>query len=192
MANSDSPHLIVGITGASGIHGARLLVEKSPWPVDLIASRWGRNVAGTEYGGIQAIEKHASRVFKTEDLYAPLSSGSVPTAGMVVLPCSAHTLAQIAAGLGDSLITRSAHCQLKEHRPLILCLREAPLTLIDLENARRAAAAGAVIMPVSPPFFMFAGTDPKTVSMDDLLDAYVDRVLALLGKKSDRTWEDIR
>lgn len=192
MAKPAPPHLIVGITGASGIHGARLLVEKSPWPVDLVTSRWGRDVAGTECGGIASIEAHAQRVFKPDDLYAPLSSGSVPAVGMVVLPCSAHTLAQIAAGLGDSLITRAAHCQLKERRLLILCLRESPLTLIDLENARRIAAAGAVIMPMSPPFFMFAGTDPNKVSMDDLLDAFVDRVLALLGRPSARTWEDIR
>jgi flavin prenyltransferase len=192
MAKTSPPHLILAITGASGIHGARLLVEKSPWPVDLVASRWGREVAGTECGGLQTIETYAQRVFKPDDLYAPLASGSVPAIGMVVLPCSAHTLAQVAAGLGDNLITRAAHCQLKERRPLILCLREAPLSLIDLENARRAAVAGAVIMPVSPPFFMFAGTDPKTVSMNDLLDAYVDRVLALLGQHPVRTWEDVR
>lgn len=192
MVRTAPPHLILGITGASGIHAARLLVEKSPWPVDLVASRWGRDVAGTECGGIESIEAHAHRVFNPDDLRAPPSSGSVPTVGMVVLPCSAHTLAQIAAGLGDSLITRAAHCQLKERRPLIVCLRESPLTLIDLENARRVAAAGAVIMPMSPPFFMFAGTDPKAVSMDDLLDAFVDRVLALLGQPSTRTWEDIR
>ena len=192
MAKRDIPHIILGITGASGIHGARLLVEKSSWPVDLVVSRWGKTVAGTECGGIEAIESLVERVFSVDDLYAPLSSGSVPSAGMVVLPCSAHTLAQIAAGLGDSLITRAAHCQLKELRPLILCLREAPLTLIDLDNARRASAAGAVIMPMSPPFFMFAGADPKAVSMDDLLNAFVDRVLALLGQHPSRTWEDVR
>ncbi|MEE4114345.1 MAG: UbiX family flavin prenyltransferase [Desulfobacteraceae bacterium] len=192
MVNAAPPHLILGITGASGIHAARLLVEKSPWPVDLVTSRWGRNVAATEGGGMEAIEAHATRVFAPDDLFAPLASGSVVTVGMVVLPCSAHTLAQIAAGLGDRQITRAAHCQLKEHRPLILCLREAPLTLIDLDNARRAAAAGAVIMPMSPPFFMFADADPKTVSMDDLLDAFVDRVLTLLGQHPSRTWEDIR
>lgn len=192
MTKAAPPHLILGITGASGIHAARLLVEKSPWPVDLVASRWGRSVAGTECGGMEAIETHAKRVFTPDDLFAPLASGSVAAVGMVVLPCSAHTLAQIAAGLGDSLITRAAHCQLKERRPLVLCLREAPLTLIDLDNARRVSVAGAVIMPMSPPFFMFAGADPKTVSMDDLLDAYVDRVLALLGQHPSRTWEDIR
>jgi 4-hydroxy-3-polyprenylbenzoate decarboxylase len=192
MVNAAPPHLILGITGASGIHAARLLVKKSPWPVDLVVSRWGRKVAGTECGGLETIETHARRVFMPDDLFAPMASGSVASVGMAVLPCSAHTLAQIAAGLGDSLITRAAHCQLKEQRPLILCLREAPLTLIDLDNARRASAAGAVIMPMSPPFFMFAGADPKTVSMDDLLDAFVDRVLALLGQSPSRTWEDIR
>jgi flavin prenyltransferase len=187
-----TPHLIVGITGASGMHAARLLVGKSPWPVDLVASRWGREVAGTEGGDMASLEVRAARVFKPDDLYAPISSGSVATAGMVVLPCSAHTLARIAAGLGECLITRAAHCQLKERRPLIICLRETPLTLIDLDNARRAAAAGAVIMPLSPPFFMFAGRDPQSVSMDALLDAFVDRVLALLGHPPARTWEDLR
>lgn len=191
MTQADTPHLILGITGASGIHGARLLMDKSPWPIDLVISRWGEAVADTEIGGIASLQAGAVRVFAPDDLFASLSSGSVASLGMVILPCSAHTLAQIAAGLGDSLITRAAHCQLKERRPLILCLREAPLTLIDLDNARRAAAAGAVIMPLSPPFFMFAGSDPKTVSMDDLLDAFVDRVLALLGRRPARTWEDV-
>ena len=192
MVQPPSPHLILGVTGASGTYAARLLVEKAPWPVDLITSRWGREVAAAECGGIESIEALAARVFAPDDLTAPPSSGSVPVAGMVVLPCSAHSLAQIAAGLADNLITRSAHCQLKERRPLVLCLREAPLTLIDLENARRAAAAGAVIMPMSPPFFMFAHTDPQAVSMTDLLDALVERVLALLGAPLSRTWEDIR
>lgn len=192
MAVDETPHLILGITGASGIHAARLLVDKSSWPVDLVASRWGREVARLECGGMDSIEAVAARVFVADDLYAPVSSGSVPAVGMVVLPCSAHTLAQIAAGLGDSLIPRAAHCQLKERRPLVLCLREAPLTLIDLENARRAAEAGAVIMPMCPPFFMFAGADPQAVSMDDLMGAFVDRVLSLVGQPCQRTWEDIR
>lgn len=192
MATSKNPHLILGVTGASGIYAAKLLQEKSPWPVDLVCSQWGRRVAATECGSIETLQKGARRVFENDDLFAPLSSGSVPYVGMVVLPCSSHTFAQIASGSGDSLITRAAHCQLKERRPLILCLREAPLTLIDLENARRVSAAGAVVMPVTPPFFMFAGGDPHKVSMHDLLDAYVDRVLALLGKPADRNWEDIR
>ena len=192
MKKSGQSHLILGITGASGIHGARLLIEKSPWPVDLVVSRWGREVAGTECGGLQTIEAKANRVFAPDDLYAPMSSGSVPAVGMVVLPCTANTLAQIAVGFADNLICRAAHCQLKEQRPLVLCLREAPLTLIDIENARRLVQAGAIIMPMSPPFFMFATTDPQSISMHDLLDAFVDRVLALLGRPADRSWEDVR
>jgi 4-hydroxy-3-polyprenylbenzoate decarboxylase len=192
MKKTGPSHLILGITGASGIHGARLLIEKSPWPVDLVVSRWGRQVAATECGGLQAIEARANRVFAPDDLYAPMSSGSVPAIGMVVLPCTANTLAQIAVGLADNLICRAAHCQLKERRPLVLCLREAPLTLIDIENARRLVQAGAIIMPMSPPFFMFAATEPQSISMHDLLDAFVDRVLALLGRPADRSWEDVR
>ncbi|PID39950.1 MAG: hypothetical protein CR984_05715 [Proteobacteria bacterium] len=192
ISESDQPHLILGITGASGIHAAGLLVKKSNWPVDLVASQWGRKVAKTECGGLDEIEALACRVFSADDLYAPLSSGSVPAVGMVVLPCSSHTLAQIAAGLGDSLITRAAHCQIKERRPLILCLRESPLTLMDIENARRVALAGAVIMPMSPPFFMFAGKAPKKVSLHDLMAAFTDRVLAILGQPAPQTWEDVR
>ena len=192
MPENNPPHLILGVTGASGIYAARLLAEKSSWPLDLVASQWGRKVAKTECGGLEAIESLARRVFAADDLYAPLSSGSVPAVGMVVLPCSAHTLAQIAAGLGDNLITRTAHCQLKERRPLVLCLREAPLTLIDIENARRVAMAGAVVMPMSPPFFMFAGKDPRKVNLHQVMDAFVDRVLAVLGQPAAQTWEDIR
>ena len=192
MDKTASPHLILGITGASGSLAAHRLLGKSPWPVDLVCSPWGKEVAKTECGGMKAIESLAHQVFAHDDLYAPLASGSVVYRGMVVLPCSVHTLAQIAAGLGDNLIIRAAHCQLKERRPLILCLREAPMTLIDIDNARRAAQAGAVIMPMSPPYFMFAGADPQSVTLIDLMDAFVDRILAFLGKPSAATWEDVR
>jgi 4-hydroxy-3-polyprenylbenzoate decarboxylase len=111
---------------------------------------------------------------------------------MVVLPCSANTLGQIAAGLGDTLIARAAHCHLKERRPLVLGLRETPLSAIDLHNAATAANAGATVMPLSPPFFMFKGRTPHQISMHDLMAAYVDRVLALLGHPLSQTWEDVR
>jgi 4-hydroxy-3-polyprenylbenzoate decarboxylase len=94
--------------------------------------------------------------------------------------------------LGDTLIARAAHCQLKERRPLILGLRETPLTLIDLRNAVRAAEAGAVIMPLSPPFYMFKGHTPDKITLHDLMAAYVDRVLTLLGHEAATTWEDVR
>jgi 4-hydroxy-3-polyprenylbenzoate decarboxylase len=129
-------------------------------------------------------------VYGNDDLRAPISSGSSPTVGMVILPCSMNTLGHIASGLGDNLIARAAHCHLKERRRLIVCLREAPLTTIDLKNASKIACSGGVIMPLSPPFYMFGGKDPARISMKDSLAAYVDRVLAVLGHPAEETWEN--
>jgi 4-hydroxy-3-polyprenylbenzoate decarboxylase len=187
-----SLHLIVAMTGASGAYAAELLLKKSPWPTMLIASQWGRQIYAHERGSMDQLEKLASQVFDNSDMLAAPASGSVPTAGMVILPCSSNTLGQIAAGLGDTLIARAAHCHLKERRPLLLGLRETPLSAIDLKNAFTAANAGATVMPLSPPFFMFKGRPPQQISMHDLIDAYVDRVLAILGHPLSRTWEDVR
>jgi flavin prenyltransferase len=185
-------HLIVAMTGASGAYAGELLLKKSPWPTILIASKWARKIYAHECGPVAGLEKLAAQVFDNGDMLAAPASGSVPTAGMVILPCSANTLGQIAAGLGETLIARAAHCHLKERRPLVLGLRETPLSAIDLQNAAAAATAGATIMPLSPPFFMFKGRTPQQVSMHDLMAAYVDRVLALLGQPLSQTWEDVR
>jgi len=182
-------NLVLAITGATGAHAAELLIAKSPWPVTLVASRWGREVCKREGVSFDALAAGADRVVDDGDLAATISSGSVQTVGMVVLPCSAGTLGKIAAGLADSLIARAAHCHLKEHRKLILCVRESPWSLIDLDNARTVAAAGGIIMPISPPYYMAATRAPAEVTMTDLLGAYVDRVLALLGCEPERTWE---
>ncbi|HDZ20967.1 hypothetical protein LCGC14_0253930 [marine sediment metagenome] len=185
-------NLVLAVTGASGAHAAALLIEKSPWPVTLIASRWGKDVCAREGEPFETLAERADQVVDDGDLFAPISSGSVPTAGMVILPCSANTLAKLAAGLGESLITRAAHCHLKERRKLIVCVRESPWTLIDLDNARQVAAAGGVIMPLSPPYFMAADRSPAEVTMTDLLGAFVDRVLAVLGHPAEATWETLR
>ena len=184
--------LVVAMTGASGVGAAALLVARSPWPVALVASDWARKVYDYESGGFDQLAARASAVYMVDNLWAPISSGSVPTVGMVVLPCSAHSLAQIAAGMGDNLIARAAHCHLKEKRPLILCLRESPLTTIDLENATRVSTAGAIVMPLSPPFYMFHPKPLTAISAQDLLAAYVDRVLALLGQPSANNWETVQ
>jgi 4-hydroxy-3-polyprenylbenzoate decarboxylase len=192
MTRAKQPPLIVALTGASGAYAAQRLLVKAPWPTMLIASRWGREIAVQECGSFEKLAQDAGQVFEPDDLSAPPSSGSTPTMGMVILPCSINTLGQIAAGLADNLITRAAHCHLKERRPLILGLRETPLTLIDLKNAVRAASAGALLMPISPPFFMFKGKTPQQITLHDLMDAYVDRVLSVLGHRMAATWEDIR
>lgn len=192
MTSAKTPPLIVAMTGASGVYAAQLLLAKSPWPTILVASRWAREIFTRECGAIEALTRIAGQIYEPGDLTAPPSSGSTETTGMVILPCSVNTLAQIANGLADSLITRAAHCHLKERRPLILGLRETPLTGIDLQNAVRVSAAGAIVMPLAPPFFMFPGKTPEQITLHDLMNAYVDRVLSLLGRRMPSTWEDIR
>ena len=184
-------HMVVAMTGASGAYAAELLIKKSPWPTMLIASKWAREIYTHECGPFETLEKSAGRVFDNTDMMAPPASGSVPTAGMVVLPCSANTLGQIAGGLGETLIARAAHCHLKERRPLVMGLRETPLTTIDVQNASILSKAGATIMPLSPPFYMFKGRSPKDISLHDVMEAYVDRVLSFLGKPLEKTWEDL-
>ncbi len=184
-------NLVLAITGATGAHAAELLIDQSPWPVTLVASRWGREVYQRECGPFEQLAERADEVLDNADLSASISSGSVATVGMVVLPCSTDILGKVAAGLADTLITRAAHCHLKQRRKLILCVRETPWTLIGLDNARTVAAAGGVIMPISPPYYMAADRPPESVTMTDLLSAYVDRVLAVLGHPAQSTWETI-
>lgn len=189
---SNKKRLVVAMCGASGVYVTRLLLAKSPWPVLFVASPWAEKVYRRECGSFQTLLQAAQDVFAYEDMSAPIASGSTSTVGMVVMPCSANTLGHIANGLGDNLITRAAHCHLKERRPLILGLRETPLTAIDLDNAAKVAAAGGTIMPITPPFYMHEGKTPETVTLHDLMDVYVDRVFSLLGQQMGETWEDIR
>ena len=190
--NNMKRHLILGMTGASGVYASKLFIKKSPWPIDLIASNWAKVIYNRESGPFEELAVKAASIYDNKDLKSPLSSGSVPTAGMVILPCSSNTMGQVASGLCDSLISRAAHCHLKERRPLVMCLRETPLTAIDLENASRITLAGGIIMPLSPPFYMFDGKDPDKVTMVDLLTSFVDRVLSVLGHPADKNWEDVK
>jgi 4-hydroxy-3-polyprenylbenzoate decarboxylase len=184
-------NLILAINGATGIHAAERLLMKSPWPVALVASEWGKTVAAREGASFSRLAERAVKVYDDTDLAAAISSGSVPTIGMVILPCSTNTLAKVAHGIADTLITRAAHCHLKERRRLVLCVRETPWSLIDLNNAATASAAGGIVMPLSPPFYQMAGRDPDTVTMTELMDLYVDRVLAVLGHPAATTWESV-
>lgn len=183
-------NLVVAVTGASGAFAAKRLVEKSPWPVTLVASAWGKDVYARECGDFAELAARAKNVYADDDLAAPVASGSVATVGMVILPCSTDMLGKIANGIADTLVSRAAHCHLKERRPLVVCVRETPWTRIDLSNGERLAGAGAVVMPVSPPYYMFGDTAPEKVSMRDLLDAFVDRVLGVLGNPPARNWEN--
>jgi flavin prenyltransferase len=114
-------------------------------------------------------------VLPNKDIGASIASGSYVVDSMVVVPCSMGTLAAIAGGVSDDLVSRAADVMLKENRRLVLCVRDTPFNRIHLENMLRAQQAGAVIMPAIPAFYH----QPKTV--DDLVTQYVCRVLAQIG-----------
>ena len=109
------------------------------------------------------------------DIGAAIASGSHPSNGMIILPCSMGTLAAVALGLADSLIARAADVALKERRPLLLCVRETPFNRIHLRNMTLAAEAGATIFPVIPSFYN------QPVDSTEMAKQFVYRVLAHIG-----------
>jgi 4-hydroxy-3-polyprenylbenzoate decarboxylase len=109
------------------------------------------------------------------DIGASIASGSYPSSGMIVLPCSMGTLASIAHGLAETLVSRAADVTLKERRPLILCVRETPFNRIHLRNMQLASDAGAVIFPVIPAFYN------RPVDSTEMARQFVYRVLAHIG-----------
>ena len=182
-------NLTVALTGASGsIFGQHLLraLERDArvTHVDFIASENSLRVIAEELhvGGrseliTKLLGKPSAKIQQhTEsDIGAGPASGSYPSAGMIILPCSMGTLAGIANGLASNLIERAADVSLKERRPLILCVRETPFNKIHLRNMQLAADAGATIFPVIPAFY----NEPATT--DDMVRNFVDRVLAHFG-----------
>src|SRR5688572_33268617 len=171
--------IIVGITGATGaIYGVRILerLREAGAETHLVISRWGARTLlhETPYTREQ-VEALASVTYAPSDMGAAISSGSFQTAGMIIAPCSAKTLAAIAHGYGENLIQRAADVVLKERRKLVLAVREAPLSEIHLENMLKLSRMGAVILPPMPAFY----NHPVTV--DDIVDHTVARVLDQFG-----------
>lgn len=174
-----------GITGASGApYAVRLLraLNESATPTRLIISSYGWRLLAEETGieGLEALQRATgdwSRVelYDSLDRGATPASGSAPSGGMVICPCSMGTLASIAAGTSRNLVERAADVALKERHPLILVPRETPLSLVHLENMTRLTRAGAVIMPAAPGFYH----RPEAIS--DLVDFVVARILDHLG-----------
>jgi 4-hydroxy-3-polyprenylbenzoate decarboxylase len=121
------------------------------------------------------VEALAHTIYAPGDMGAAISSGSFQTAGMVIVPCSAKTLAAIAHGFGDGLIHRAADVVLKERRKLLLSVREAPLSDIHLENMLKLSRMGAVILPPMPAFY----NNPR--SLTDIVDHTVARMLDQFG-----------
>jgi len=182
-------HLTVAITGASGaILGRELLraleADDRVSRVHFVASENSLRVLAEELGisgRANLLEKLLGAAptktiqHSDSDIGAPIASGSHPSAGMIVLPCSMGTLATIALGLANTLIARAADVTLKERRPLILCARETPFNRIHLRNMTLAAEAGATIFPVIPAFYL------KAADSTELARQFVCRVLAHVG-----------
>jgi flavin prenyltransferase len=171
--------LIVGITGATGvIYGVRLVerLREAGVETHLVISRWGARTLQHETRYTREhVEALATATYKPDDMGAAISSGSFPTAGMIVAPCSAKSLAAIAHGYGDNLIHRAADVILKERRTLLLAVRETPLSDIHLENMLRLSRMGVIILPPMPAFYHH----PSTV--DELIDHTVSRMLDQFG-----------
>ena len=175
--------LIIGVSGASGsIYGYRLLQklrQKEGVETHLILTRSAERTAFLESGRTaEEFKALADYTYPLEDIGSRLASGSFLTAGMVVAPCSIHSMSAIAAGLSSNLLIRAADVCLKERRKLILMVRETPLHLGHLRSMVSLTEMGAIIMPPVPGFYQ----QPKTVL--DIVDHSVDRVLDLLNLPS--------
>ncbi|MGA8087393.1 MAG: UbiX family flavin prenyltransferase [Terracidiphilus sp.] len=185
----EAVNLTVAITGASGAVLCRALLRALEADgrvarVHFVASENSLRVIAEELGvsgrtGLLEKLLDASTTKITQhsdtDIGAAIASGSYPSHGMIVLPCSMGTLAAIANGLANSLIARAADVTLKERRPLLLCVRETPFNRIHLRNMTLAAEAGAVIFPVIPAFYN------KPVDSTEMARQFAFRVLAHIG-----------
>lgn len=180
MQKNTKQKLIVAITGASGALYARILLEKLQGlqeqieTVSVVMSDNAKDVWKFELGNTD-YEKLPFRLYSKTDFYAPFASGSAKYQTMIICPCSMGTLARIATGISNDLVTRAADVILKERRRLILVTRDTPLNLIHINNMKTVTEAGGIICPASPSFYSL----PK--SLDTLAATVIDRVLDLAG-----------
>ncbi|GLX06618.1 UbiX family flavin prenyltransferase [Microbispora sp. NBRC 16548] len=178
--------LVVAMTGATGvILGIRLLEVLQAQEVEthLVVSDWAERTIRieTDYN-LSDVQSLATRTYRYDNQAAPISSGSYPVDGMVIVPCSMKTLAEVAHGLGGNLITRAADVMLKEHRPLVIVPRETPLSEIHLRNMLTLSRMhGVTIVPPMPAFYN------RPASIGDVVDHIVARVLDQLGIGNDLT-----
>mgnify|MGYP003148566175 FL=1 len=181
--------LVVGISGASGVvYGIRLLQALRTAGVEthLILSKAAEMTLAYETDlKPRDVRALADVSYAIGDVGAPCASGSFPSDGMVIAPCSMKTLAEIATGVTANLLSRAADVVLKERRRLVLMARETPLTLVHLRNMTTVTEMGGIIAPPVPAFYA------KTDSLDDMVDHSVGRVLDLFGIQSNlvRRWK---
>lgn len=176
--------IVVAITGASGSVYADLLLKKLQVlheqieTVGVVMSENAKDVWTYELGNSD-FKNIPFKVYEKNDFFAPFASGSSKFAAMIVCPCSMGTMARIASGISNDLITRAADVMLKERRKLILVLRDTPYSLIHINNMKTVTEAGGIICPASPSFY----SKPKT--FEELASTVVDRAIDLAGLKQE-------
>jgi 4-hydroxy-3-polyprenylbenzoate decarboxylase len=187
MSTARTRRLIVGITGASGaLYGVRLLQRARTLGIEthLVATPAGILNVHHEMGlGRTELEALATQAHSPGDVGACIASGSFTTDAMVIAPCSMKTLASVAHGFGDNLLTRAADVTLKERRRLVLMVRETPFNLAHLRNMTAVTEMGGIVFPPLPAFYH----RPQTI--DQLIDDTVERVLAVLQIEAARPTE---
>lgn len=159
LAGGHEVHLVVSPSGAAVLR-QELALEIDPF--QLAAAQWGSKIAAYS----EQLKVHAPG-----DFFAPVASGSFLTAGMVICPCSGTTLSGVVHGTASNLIQRAAEVHLKERRRLVLVPRETPVSLVHIENLRKACLAGAVVLPASPGWYHGVS------DLQDLVDFIVARIL---------------
>ena len=176
--------LAIAVTGASGSIYAKVLLDKINKLKDqfsdviLVMSDNAKAVWQHELGD-NGFEQYPFRTFSKNDFFSPIASGSAGYNTLIVCPCSMGTLARIAGGISNDLVTRAADVMLKERRKLILVTRETPLNLIHINNMKTLTEAGGIICPASPSFY----SNPKTI--EEAAATVVDRVIDLAGISQD-------
>jgi 4-hydroxy-3-polyprenylbenzoate decarboxylase len=183
--DTDDPEMrptrvVIGLSGASGaIYGVRVLETLSAMPdveVHLIITEAAKTLVPQETGrSLEEVKDLADKVWDSRRMESPLASGSFLVDAMAVVPCSVSTVAKVAQGIGDTLLTRACAVSLKERRRLVIVAREMPLSTVDLRNLTTLSEAGAIVAVASPSFY----TGPETVN--DLVDLVAGRVIQLMG-----------
>ena len=179
MTKPERPRLVVGVSGASGVtYGLRVLDACRELSVEshLIFSKAAALTLVQETSlSVAEAQARADVIHKVGDVGASVASGSFPTLGMIIAPCSVRTMSEIATGVTSSLLTRAADVTLKERRPLVLMVRETPLHLGHLRTMVRLAEMGAIIAPPLPAFYA------KPATLEEMVDQSVGRALDLFG-----------
>src|SRR5215204_2139744 len=192
--------IVTAITGASGALYAQRFIQglvAAGVNVHLVVSPLGRRLLHDELGmetidlpALAGADHHTVTLYNYNDVGAKLASGSFLHDGMVIVPCSSNTLAQIAHGIGENLICRAAAVTLKERRRLVLCHREMPLSPIDVNNYKTLSDAGVVLASANPGFYL------NPTSVLEVVDFVAGKLLDLLGVKHalDTRWDpkDVR